>query len=175
MGKPMKLSGLKVSNLMSPNVICINEDDSVALVIQIFSRCHISGAPVINVAGEYVGVVSKTDLFARKLLEYMEQNGSLTDLPVRCIMNPNPPLTLDEQTTVEKAAEVMLEKHVHRVFIQSNGHIVGIVSSYDILKVVANVDTTEAVTLETNMEQQLLNIKAHLQEKKRIEYKRTLG
>lgn len=165
MGQSINLSGLKVSHLMSTNVIFISEEDSVAFAIKIFSRCNISGAPVVNRAGEYVGVVSKTDLFNKKMLEYLGQNGNLDELPVKYIMNPNPPMMLEEHVSVEKAAEVMLQNHIHRIFVSQRERIIGVVSSYDILKVVAFLDEPNMAMLDAGKEDRFLSIRAHLHKK----------
>ncbi len=165
MGQPFNLSGLKISHIMSPNVIFVNEDDSVSFVVKIFARCSISGAPVVNKMGEYVGVVSKTDLFNKKLLEYLQHSGSLDDLPVKYIMNPTPPMCLEEHMSVEKAAEIMLQNHIHRVFVSYKEKIIGVVSSYDILKVVASAEEAPVSLLESEKEQRFLNIRAQLQKK----------
>lgn len=166
MRRPGKLSGVRVSDIMTPHVISINENDSVSFVIKLFSSCHISGAPVENMEGEYVGVVSKTDLFHRRVLEHMEQYGSLNDLPVKTIMNANQPLVVDAATTVEKASELMLEHHIHRVFVTAKGEMVGVVSSYDVLKVVANAESKSALSSEEEREQCLLEIRTELRKKK---------
>lgn len=166
MGRPGKLSGVLVSDIMSPNVIFINENDSVAFAIKMFGRCRISGAPVENNVGDYVGVISKTDLFARDVLKFMEAHGSLNELPVRAVMSTKVPLVVEETTTVEKASELMLANHVHRVFVTAKDRIIGVVSSYDVLKVVAYAD--DAMTtcvIEEDRGQSLQDIRTHLQKK----------
>jgi CBS domain-containing protein len=165
MGHPGKLSGVTVSHIMSSNVIFMNENDSVAFAIKMFGRCRISGAPVENNNGDYVGVISKTDLFARNVLEFMEMHGSLNDLPVGAVMSTKAPLVVEEGTTVEKASELMLANHVHRVFVTAKGRIIGVVSSYDVLKVVANPDELLGFTPEESREQCLLDIRSQLQKK----------
>jgi len=73
---------------------------------------------------------------------------------------------VDETTTVEKAAEIMLANHVHRVFITSKDRIIGVVSSYDVLKVVANADDLMfPPSFEDDREQRLLDLRAQLQKK----------
>lgn len=161
----INLSGLKVTHLMSSNVIFINEEDSVAFAIKIFARCHISGAPVVNRLGEYVGVISKTDLFNKKMLEYLSTHGNLDELPVRHIMNPNPPMMLEEHVSVEKAAEIMLQNHIHRIFVSQRERIVGVVSSYDILKVVAFLDESNMSLMDADKEDKFFNIRAQLHKK----------
>jgi CBS domain-containing protein len=173
MDQQAQLSGLKVSHLMSSNVITIEEHDSVSFVIKVFDRCHISGAPVVNANGEYVGVISKTDLFDKRLLEFLKQHGSLEDLPVRYIMSDNKPMAVPETTSVERASEVMLNNHIHRIFVKDSfDRIIGVVSSYDILRVVAGSCPQQLPQQPTSSnvsnlkEQQILNIREQLNKNK---------
>ena len=166
MRRPRKLSGVRVSDIMSSHVISLNENDSVSFAIKLFSRCRISGAPVENYEGEYVGVVSKTDLFDRRVLEYMEKHGNLDGLPVWQVMSSVAPLVVDESTSVEKASELMLEHHIHRVFVTSNGEMVGVLSSYDVLKVVANPEALMPPLPEMDREQCLMEVRLDIQKKK---------
>ena len=166
MEQPAPVSGLKVSNLMSANLITIEEYDPVSFVIQVFDRCHISGAPVVNDQGEYIGVISKTDLFDKTLLDFLK-HGSLDDLPVRYIMNPTPPVCVPDHTSAEKAAELMLRNRIHRVFItDAENKIVGVVSSYDILRVVAIGQNNGATSQAAQKEQQILHLRDQLQKSK---------
>ena len=60
----------------------------------------------------------------------------------------------------------MLANHVHRVFITSKDRIIGVVSSYDVLKVVANADDLMfPPSFEDDREQRLLDLRAQLQKK----------
>lgn len=168
-----KLSGLKVAHIMSSNVIALGVEDPVSFVIKVFDRANISGAPVVNETGEYVGVISKTDLFEQSLLEYLNERGHLDDLPVRQIMNPCAPITVTEDLSVEKAAELMLENRIHRVFVRDiHGRIVGVVSSYDILKVVAgdkqlNIIPAPDSDEESQADPRILSIRDQLQKSKK--------
>jgi CBS domain-containing protein len=144
----------------------MNENDSVAFAVKMFGRCRISGAPVENNEGQYVGVISKTDLFSRNVMEFLECHGNLSDLAVRMVMSTKTPLVVTEDTSVERASEMMLANHVHRVFVTNQTRIIGVVSSYDVLKVVANADDVAGLAADEIREQRLADLKQHLQQQK---------
>lgn len=175
MGQPIRLSGLKAKYVMTPNVIVVNEDDSVAFAIKMFDRCHISGAPVVNRQGDYVGVISKTDLFSRDVIEFLTLGCNLEDMEVRQIMCEMAPITVDEDVCVERAAEVMLRHHIHRVFVTSGDEIVGVLSSYDVLKVVSSVELPSVpvmAVVENDKEQCLITMREQLRKDIRKEQQR---
>ncbi len=123
-----------VQDFMSKKPIHINEDDTISFVINMFERTRISGAPVINAKGEYVGVISKTDLASAKLLKYGKELETAT---AKLFMSKGKPLTLPADARLEMALDMMLEKHVHRLFVDDGtGEIVGVISSFDILRAI---------------------------------------
>lgn len=121
-----------VQDFMSNKPIHINEEDSISFVVNMFERARISGAPVINGQGDYVGVITKTDLTGRKLLKFAKDLDKAT---ARDFMCPDKPLCIAQDAPLEQAVEMMLEHHVHRLFIvDESGHIIGVISSFDIMK-----------------------------------------
>lgn len=126
-----------VQYIMSSKPIHINEDDPLPLIINLMERAHISGAPVTNSKGEYVGVISKTDLAGSKILNLIKEKGSLDQAIGKDVMNPQLPLCINKSFPVEKAVEMMLSKHIHRIFVQdAKGEIIGVVSSFDVMKLI---------------------------------------
>ena len=64
---------------------------------------------------------------------------SETDLKVNNIMTPNP-ITVDENTSIESLAKIMLDHNIHRLIIEKDSAIVGIISSRDTLYHVTGID-----------------------------------
>lgn len=126
---------IAIREIMSTKIIQFGEEDSAAFAIKMFERCKISGAPVLGRNGNYTGVLSKTDLLCTRLIQHMETRRSLESLQVKEIMHRTPLITVDENHPVERTAKLMLDKHIHRVFVKDkHGDIIGIVTSFDILK-----------------------------------------
>jgi CBS domain-containing protein len=135
------LDQLKVHEIMSRHVICVSKDDPLPFVIKLFERTKISGAPVVNKNGEYVGVISKTDLTKVDVLKVLVQNVNsqgTESVTIKHFMNPVPPITVPLNFSVRKTTELMVDRKIHRVFVTNpRGEIVGVVSSFDIVKIYA--------------------------------------
>ena len=67
------------------------------------------------------------------------ETASETDLKVNNIMTPNP-ITVDENTSIESLAKIMLDHNIHRLIIEKDSDIVGIISTRDILYHIAGID-----------------------------------
>jgi CBS-domain-containing membrane protein len=114
---------LKVSEVMSRNVVSVDAGARAREAAQIFASHGISGAPVLE-HGRIVGVVSKTDLV-----------GSQSDeVRVRDIMTPLVHFVRPEES-IEAAVARLLEEKVHRVVVVSaDGCLAGVVTPSDILR-----------------------------------------
>ena len=55
------------------------------------------------------------------------------------IMTPNP-ITAGKNTTIESLAKTKIDYNIHRLIIEKDSAIVGIVSTFDILYHVAGID-----------------------------------
>lgn len=123
-----------VQEYMSNKPIQLNADDSLSFVINIFERTHISGAPVVNEQGDYVGVISKTDLVASKLIKLLPR---LNEVTAAEIMRPGKPITVSKELPLEQAVDMMLDKQIHRLFVvDETGKIVGVLSSFDVMRAI---------------------------------------
>ncbi len=67
------------------------------------------------------------------------ETASETDLKVNNIMTPNT-ITVDENTSIESLAKIMLDHNIHRFIIEKDSAIVGIISTRDILYHIAGID-----------------------------------
>ena len=121
---------------------------------------EISGAPVVDSQGHLIGVVSMTDI-GRNLAEPSDlistrastfyrddaREFTLEDLgqryveeravTVRDVMTPvvhQVPVT----ASVAEVARIMVEQHIHRLVVTQGKEPVGIITSLDLLKVVAD-------------------------------------
>jgi CBS domain-containing protein len=148
------LSALTASDLMSREVTTIPQEMSLEAAAHILWQAQVSGAPVVDGAGQVVGVLSATDFVhwtedeahnptrdrpASPCFNEWPVEGPRTDLTgrVRDYMTHDPvmvPLT----TPLQKLARMMLDAHIHRVVVvDPSQRPVGVVSSTDVLAAVA--------------------------------------
>ena len=152
-----------VKDIMTTNVQSVRDDWSLETLSQFFFDKQISGAPVVDSKDKLVGVVSLSDLARNNTLPalhggesghaYYQQTRSISGISeedlsrlrietestvsVKDIMTPMV-FELNEDTSVEKAAETMLKGHIHRVMITRDKKLTGIVTTMDMLKIIAH-------------------------------------
>ncbi len=129
------MEALTARDVMSGPVLSVREDLSLKEVSSRLSEAGISGAPVVDAAGSLLGVVSLADL-ARTVGEGTAGGGEA--LTVRRIMSPIAD-TVSEQTPVPEIARIMVANQYHRLVVTRRQEPVGIVSSMDLLRLIAEL------------------------------------
>jgi CIC family chloride channel protein len=130
---------MQVAELMQRNVRTIGSEASVAEVVLSLADAHVSGLPVVDKGGRMVGVVSATDVLTAEAEAESRSVGRqlLEDTSVREIMTPRP-YTVAPDEDVREAARQMLYADVHRLFVAEGDRLVGVISTTDIVRGVAN-------------------------------------
>ena len=148
-----------VKDLMNPDIMTVADDMTTDALARYLTEREISGAPVVDSQGHVIGVVSMTDI-GRNMAEpsdvdsprssgfYRDIAADLTleDLgqryveerafTVRDVMTPvihQVPVT----ASAAEAARLMIDQHIHRLVVTEGKEPVGIITSMDLLKVVA--------------------------------------
>jgi CBS domain-containing protein len=123
----------RVGNLMSTEPVVVDEDAFASEAELLLRSYRISGLPVVG-NGILTGVISQTDLLNARSSELIGENWPR--VRVRHLMT-RPPVTVHLGSTVENAARLMLDRHIHRlVVIDDDGAPIGVVTTSDLLRVV---------------------------------------
>ena len=116
---------VKVQELMAQSVVTTQPHASVEHVRDMLERNKIGAIPVVDSEGRPVGIVSATDL--------------ASDLkpasPIRTIMTEKV-YSVAQYDDVSTAARVMRNHKIHRVVVTHEQQVVGILSAFDLLKLV---------------------------------------
>jgi CBS domain-containing protein len=152
----LTLNAGSAEDLMTANPLSICDEASVRDAVAFLVEKGVSGAPVIDVAGRPVGVVTQTDLLvherekgkfpspyhdaidagatAAKHLRARSQTATLDHSLVRDIMTPIV-FTVRADAPAGKVLEDLLGLKVHRLFVvDETGVLVGVVSALDVLR-----------------------------------------
>jgi len=148
-----------VKDLMNPDVMTVDDEMTTDELARYLVEREISGAPVVDRQGHLVGVVSMTDI-GRNIAEPADFTSSrssgfyrdiaadltLEDLgqrfveeravAVRDVMTPvvhQVPVT----ASAADAARIMVDQHIHRLVVTQGKEPVGIITSMDLLKMIA--------------------------------------
>lgn len=129
---------MRVAELMQTNLQTVGPDTSIADAIVLLSDSHITGVPVVDARGRVLGVLTTSDVLnaAAETSGAEERERLFDQTTVREIMTPRP-LTITPATEVKEAAQQMLYLEVHRLFVEDDGRLVGVVSQSDIVRGVA--------------------------------------
>ncbi|MBW2243642.1 MAG: CBS domain-containing protein [Deltaproteobacteria bacterium] len=155
---------MQVSDVMRREVVTVRPSDTLPRLEEVLSRHRITGAPVVK-DGEVVGVISRSDVIRQLELERSrfedsswyfeafdaEERSALQDkqvvdaigarhstVQVRELMTTEV-LSLGPDTSLSDAARQMVEHRVHRLLVMDSGKLVGLVSSLDLLRGLAEL------------------------------------
>ena len=140
---------------MKREVISVSPETSIADAANIMIRKHISGLPVINSAGELVGIISEGDFLRRVEINtqrkrnrwsqlFIDPGQSAVDFSrergrkVADVMTPDP-ITVSEDAPLETVVGLMKKNNVKRLPVMSGNRMVGIVARSNLLLAVASL------------------------------------
>lgn len=116
---------VKIADLMADKVVVTQPHKSIGHVKDIMEKNHISAVPVVNSDNEPVGIVTSSDL----------HKGHKDTTPVSQIL-PDKVLTVPAYNEASVAARIMRKYGFHHVVVTHEKEIVGIISSFDLLKLI---------------------------------------
>jgi acetoin utilization protein AcuB len=131
-----------VKHRMTPDPITITPDTKVPDALKLTRDKSINYLPVVNKRGRLIGIVSRTDLMQAApskatTLSVFEANYLLAHLEVDEIMNE--PVTVPEDTPLEEAARIMVDKDIGCLPVMRGKYLVGIITETDIFKAFAEI------------------------------------
>ncbi len=116
---------VKVEELMTKAVVTTEPHRSIDHVKKMLERNKVGAVPVVDHEGKPVGIVSLTDLVH-------DLNGNS---PVSTMMTGKV-YTVSQYDDVSIAARVMRNHKIHRVIVTHEKKVVGVLSAFDLLKLV---------------------------------------
>lgn len=154
------MAPLTARDIMNPHVITVEADMTVQELATFLVEREISGAPVVDRKGKLLGVVSLTDIaetasegarldaggehdFYARAWEFQIERDEMNRLRVEDqglnvseIMTPTV-YTIPPETPVSDIAKTMIAGRIHRLLVAEGPSVVGIVTTMDLLKVIA--------------------------------------
>lgn len=116
---------VKVADVMQGSVVTTVPHKSLAHVRDIMAQNNISSVPVVDSDNHPVGIVTTSDL----------AKGHGEGTPVGQIVGDHV-YQVPAYNPVHVAARIMRNHHIHHVLVTHEREVVGIVSSFDLLKLV---------------------------------------
>jgi CBS domain-containing protein len=115
-----------VGDLMTVDLVALVPTDRVERARSVLLTLGIHALPVME-GNDVVGIVTSTDL-----IDEWPDNEVVTT-----IMTPTPTL-IDVNATLGEAADVMLSDRTHHLMVTDETEVIGIVSTFDLLRALAS-------------------------------------
>lgn len=159
---------MQVKDIMTRDVISVRPDTPVATVARLFREKAISGMPVVNPAGEVVGIITEVDLVARHArphfpsyfqfldgIIYLESTKRYRESMRHILattageLMTTPAQTVGPEMDVQDLATFMVEHRVNPVpVIDDEENLVGVVSHTDLLRMIEEAEAAEEAAEE---------------------------
>jgi CBS domain-containing protein len=129
---------MRVADVMQTNLLTVRGTDTVGSAIAILAEGHVSGVPVVDDHGRLVGVLSSSDILdvLAERNEPEAREAVFDETLVQEVMTPRPQ-TITPDAEVKDAAQRLLYLEIHRLFVEQEGRLVGVVSTTDLVRALA--------------------------------------
>lgn len=160
---------LLAREIMTPSIKAVPQSWTMDRLARFLTDNEIAGSPVTDDSGDIIGIVTLKDITefrwnasrpetearltedeareARRLRMVIYEGMGKLPVEVRDIMTPIL-LSVDEDTPVREIAKTMMAEHVHRIFVTLDGNISGIITTYDLLKIIADRNMTQRCAMQ---------------------------
>jgi CBS domain-containing protein/gamma-glutamyl:cysteine ligase YbdK (ATP-grasp superfamily) len=118
-----------VGQLMTTDLFTIHPEDLTDLAACIMDWKHIRHLPVESRDGKLIGLLTQRDL-----LQFFSRSGGIELVPVQLVMKSDP-VTVSPDTPTIFAIQLMKTKGIGCLPVVENDHLVGILTTYDLLAV----------------------------------------
>jgi len=119
---------LTAADIMTPDIVTIPRDKLVCEVEGIFVSRDISAAPLVDELGDTTEFITKSDI---NRFHFTDGDPDYTQAWE--IANPNV-ITIDASASIEEAAGLMVDKHMHHLLVVDEDGVAGLLSSFDFIK-----------------------------------------
>jgi CBS-domain-containing membrane protein len=123
---------LKIRDIMTASVYSVDADASAGEAAWGLTRRHIGGAPARDAAGNFVGMLSQSDLVDPEPGQWIRGEATVGDL-----MNPEVVTLYAEDPAMAAVAE-MAKREIHRIVVlDAESKLAGIVTPMDVVRALA--------------------------------------
>ena len=116
-----------VEELMHRQVMTLTKHETVGHARKLMVDHQVSALPVVGPDREPLGIVTSSDL--------LDAHGHAEGAPVSVVMSPAP-YTVPPGEGPHIAARIMRNHHLHHVLVVDQKRVVGMLSTFDLLKLV---------------------------------------
>ncbi len=150
-----KFADMKVNEIMSDRVHTLNVNDTLKDALAMMLEHQLTTVPVVDLDHRCVGILSRSDMTEL----FLEQDGELSsmlDTPLSMqrlyrsletcdVRNVSELMTyevvsIEDGKSLTEACQQMTRQRIHHMpVVDENGRLIGIVSTFDVVKAVADI------------------------------------
>jgi CBS domain-containing protein len=159
---PSVTQQLTANDVMQRDIVTVSPDDTLRQALELMTDNHVTGLPVMDDKGHCIGLITASDILNYEQ-EHADDAGhdrttqyfnpenqqwesvplsvfgleEFGDVPVEDVMTREL-IHVDRATPLQELARRMIDARVHRVLVMDNrANLYGIISAYDVVRVVA--------------------------------------
>ncbi|UEC42856.1 MAG: Putative signal transduction protein with CBS domain [Methanothrix sp.] len=130
---PERLADRKVKDIMNTDIETCNPQDSVAKVWDAMLDSDFTGMPVLDDKGRPVGMITRFDI--------LKTGGARVGKDTTYVMKveklmSTPLYSIGPEANLRDASKMMLDRGIGRISVVDDGHLVGIIDRYDVIKAI---------------------------------------
>ena len=128
---------MKVKDLMSTNITCVDEDATVGQIASHMRRNNVGSIPVCDDAGYIKGIVTDRDLVVRTIAKIQlgtsrsDNSDTLKNIKAKDIMTKDP-VTTSPNHNIHEAALLFASHKIRRLPVTEASKLIGMLSLGDI-------------------------------------------
>lgn len=148
-----------VGEVMTCPAITVRADATIKEAITLLEQHSIAAMPVVDGAGDIVGVVSEADVIREMVIPDQRAH----EMPVRLTAPPfharvadvmsRRPLTVTSDTDLAKAVDLMTSTVIRSLPVVDRGRVVGVVSRRDIIRLLSRADPRIEAEIDERLRQ----------------------
>ena len=127
---------------MQRDIITVSPETRILDIHRLFVEEEIHGAPVVDEDGIVYGILSSMDLL-RIVRDADDAEQRMQELTAADAMTPEVIMVSPDATT-EEVARTMVDHHIHRVLVGEHRMLEGVITSFDLMKVLAGGESPSA-------------------------------
>ncbi|WP_156947702.1 CBS domain-containing protein [Virgibacillus alimentarius] len=117
----------QLNKFMTSNVYTVNETQSVQDAANLMSQYNIGSVPVVNNAGQMVGIITDRDITLRTTAQ-----GEAAQTPISQEMTAQQVVQGTPEMDAHEAAQLMAQHQIRRLPVVENGQVIGMVALGDL-------------------------------------------
>ena len=145
---------MNATDVMTQDVLTVTPATPIADALHLMLDHRLSGLPVVDSAGQLVGILTEGDLLRRaetgtekqrpRWLQFLRGTAQIADEYVHThgrkvgdVMTQDV-ITVTPATNLDQVVELMERRHIKRVPVAENGRLLGVISRADLLRALLN-------------------------------------